>query len=617
MGDFQSFPPVPRIDLADEADFELGAMTIKPGERAVIMSGDRRDLQPRVMQVLVALAKTRPAVVSRDRLVELCWNGRVVGDDALNRCVLALRHLAEEFSPPPFTIETVPRVGHRLIEGPGGVKAPPNSTDAKPRRTGALSASLAIAAAAGFLLWQQGGARSPTVLITTATGDAASRVLAQDLAIKLGSLDTARNTSMQLIGPAAGSSEQPDLIMELGHVGAPDAIGISLTLRAAPDRAILWSKQFEQPSRNLSDLKQQVAFTAARVLGCATEAATVQRLKQQALKLYLNGCAALADLLGQEAGSVIPLFREVLRSEPRFEEAWAKLLTSDAEVFKQDDSIEARDRLKADLSAARKVNPNLVAVYYADIVLLPGNAYAERVLLANRAVELNPESAGAYAARSEVFQGVGRIKEAVENARRAMQLDPLSPSARNDYIYALGAAGLYDAARLELLSAERLWPGASSVAGTRFAFNLRYGDPRQAWVFLRANPSRDWMNARSYLEARADRTPENIERAIRDAQGLYRSWPPAIQSLIQVYGEFDRERDLLELLLKAPEADLNFVDLTFRAPSVDFWHDPRALLVAKRVGLLDYWRNSGEWPDFCLQPGLSYDCKTEAAKLAS
>jgi DNA-binding winged helix-turn-helix (wHTH) protein/tetratricopeptide (TPR) repeat protein len=602
VGDYQPFPAVAPVDLADEPDFELGSMTIKPAERAVVMGGDRRELQPRVMQVLVALAKARPGVVSRDRFAELCWNGRIVGDDALNRVVLALRRLADEFTPPPFTIETVPRVGHRLLEA-----------------TSVLLVVFAIATAAGLLLWQQRSARVPTVLITAATTDSASQSLAQDLAMKLGSLETADTTSLRLIGKAEGSSGQPDLIMEVRRVDNPAALGASLLLRAAPDRAILWSKEFEQPSRNLADLKQQVAFTAAPVLGCAAEAfgANGAQLNQQTLKLYLNGCAALAHLLGDESESVIPMFREVLRDAPRFEGAWAKLLFADSDVFEDDDSIETRERLKADLAAARKINPDLAAVYQAEILLLPANAHTERMRLANRAVDLNPQNAAAYVRRSQILQSVGRMKDAVVDARRAMGVDPLSLEASNGYVFALGAAGLHDAARQELREAERLWPGANSVASSRFAFNLRYGDPRQASAFLRANPSEDWMNARSYLEARADRTPENVERAIQDTQRLYKRWPLAIHQLIQVYGEFDRERDLLELLLNAPDADVSAVDLTFRAPTVEFWRDPRALLVAKRAGLLHYWRNSGEWPDFCSAPDLPYDCKTEAAKIAS
>ena len=143
-----------RIDLADQPQFELGGITVCPAERAIVADGKRRELQPRVMQVLVALAKASPSVVSRDRLMEQCWEGRIVGDDALNRCVLALRHVAQEISPQPFVIETVPRVGHRLVvagDRPEGEKvALPKS-----QRWAIVAVLVAVLIAAAYFIWQQ------------------------------------------------------------------------------------------------------------------------------------------------------------------------------------------------------------------------------------------------------------------------------------------------------------------------------------------------------------------------------------------------------------------------------------------------------------------------------
>lgn len=108
--------PVALIDLAHEPEFALGQLRVVPAERFVEFSGQRRELQPRVMQVFVALARAKPRVISRHQLAEMCWGGRVVSDGALNRCIGALRNLAKDLPPEPFAIETVPRVGHRLLE---------------------------------------------------------------------------------------------------------------------------------------------------------------------------------------------------------------------------------------------------------------------------------------------------------------------------------------------------------------------------------------------------------------------------------------------------------------------------------------------------------------------
>src|ERR1700680_2909677 len=66
------------------------------------------------MQVLVALARADGAVVSRDELIQRCWEGRIVGEAAINRCIWKLRELSEAGGEPTFRIETIPRVGYRI-----------------------------------------------------------------------------------------------------------------------------------------------------------------------------------------------------------------------------------------------------------------------------------------------------------------------------------------------------------------------------------------------------------------------------------------------------------------------------------------------------------------------
>lgn len=619
MGDIERRSSPKRVDLADEPEFELGGLKVQPAERIVVMNGDRRELQPRVMQVLVALAQVQPAVVSREKLSEQCWEGRVVRDDALNRVIHALRHLAQEFTPQPFAIETVPRVGHRLLErrakktGAGPAARHGSMIWSAAVFAGAaLLVASGIALLAGFDRWPWASGRgAPAVLVIASGTDSASRELARDLSVKLASLQAAQPTSLRLVGPGG---RRADMALKVGVQPGAQA---SVVLTDARDGEILWSDEFKQPSRNVADLRQQVAIAAARVLGCASDALGHhgERLGQHTLKAYLNGCATLANLYGREAERVIALFRQVLKDAPRFDGAWAKLLAADMEVAAHTDNAEDKKRLARDAAAARLVNGRLAEVYHAQILLLPTTAYAERMRLADRAVELNPAIASAYVTRAQLNQMLGRQRDGIVDARRGMQLDPLSPSVRSNYILALAGAGLYDIARHELREAEQLWPGASYVAATGFGFNLRYGDPRQAWEYLRREPAADWMNAKSYLEARLDRSPRKVERAIDDAERLHRSWPRTIVHLIQVYGEFDREEDLLELLLRAPEPSLSSLDLTFRQPVADFWNDPRSLQVAKRAGMLDYWQGSGRWPDFCVSRDLPYDCRTEAAKL--
>ena len=103
------------VDLAREPSLRLAEIDIRPATREVLgRDGRRHLLEPRVMQVLVALARRPGEVVSREELIQLCWAGRVVGEDAIHRCIGALRRLAHAHG--ALAIETVARVGYRLSE---------------------------------------------------------------------------------------------------------------------------------------------------------------------------------------------------------------------------------------------------------------------------------------------------------------------------------------------------------------------------------------------------------------------------------------------------------------------------------------------------------------------
>lgn len=147
----------------------LGALTIEPGHRRVSWPGGERILEPRVMQVLVALAEADGAVVGRDDLVARCWDGRIVGENAINRVISLLRDLAADSG--TFRIETITKVGYRLAptdSGPGEALTgaashpePPAPAPLAPRsfpRRALLAGGVAAMAAAGAAWW--GGRRA-------------------------------------------------------------------------------------------------------------------------------------------------------------------------------------------------------------------------------------------------------------------------------------------------------------------------------------------------------------------------------------------------------------------------------------------------------------------------
>lgn len=72
-------------------------------------------IEPKAMEVLLALAARAGEVVSREALLELVWPGVVVGDEALTQGIIKLRKALGDHPRAPTYIETIPKRGYRLI----------------------------------------------------------------------------------------------------------------------------------------------------------------------------------------------------------------------------------------------------------------------------------------------------------------------------------------------------------------------------------------------------------------------------------------------------------------------------------------------------------------------
>ena len=83
------------IDLEREPPFRVGGATIDPVSRDSKYADGQERLQPQTLKVLVALTRRRNQVVTRSELVDDCWDGKIIGDDVINRCISMLRHFAE------------------------------------------------------------------------------------------------------------------------------------------------------------------------------------------------------------------------------------------------------------------------------------------------------------------------------------------------------------------------------------------------------------------------------------------------------------------------------------------------------------------------------------------
>ncbi len=111
------FGAVAKLDLAAEADFRLGDLLVRPSTCRVIGGRGEVRVEPRVMEVLITLWRANGGTVTREQLIQCCWGGRAISDDAITRVIAKVRQLANGADDRPhFLLETLPKVGYRLTD---------------------------------------------------------------------------------------------------------------------------------------------------------------------------------------------------------------------------------------------------------------------------------------------------------------------------------------------------------------------------------------------------------------------------------------------------------------------------------------------------------------------
>ncbi len=97
------------------ARFRFGDWLIDPLANAIVNESETRQLEPRTMDVLVALCRADGAIVSAEELLEQCWGSTLHGDSPVHKNVALLRRLLGDSASAPVFIETIRKRGYRTV----------------------------------------------------------------------------------------------------------------------------------------------------------------------------------------------------------------------------------------------------------------------------------------------------------------------------------------------------------------------------------------------------------------------------------------------------------------------------------------------------------------------
>jgi DNA-binding winged helix-turn-helix (wHTH) protein/tetratricopeptide (TPR) repeat protein len=653
---------LPRIDLAREPQFSLGELKVRPSRREVETGEVRQVLQPRIMQVLVALAHPSSDVVSQDELISRCWGGLTVGEDAVARCISQLRRIAASWPEPPFQIETIPGVGYRMT--PTAVAAQPSGTAAPagaPPRQGrapwlalagaGILAVLAVTAILGLHPWPRARSTTPNPTIAVlgfqpVGAGAGEKALAAALQRRVADALSSYNVTV-VSGPGAGADFTVD-----GRVADTDGrLHVIADLTDPHSHVLVYSFDTTVPDDPKGDVASEVASHVAGSLEPFQISSTL-RGKQTAADYVLIARANHAvDNLGWLAD--LDQLRKLADRHPEDADVRASVAIAAikaAEAPPPDQRPQLIQLARESIARAERLNPNSAGIPFAKALLQNGPlSDPEREGLFRKSLSLNPDSPIAYMELGATMLRLGRTEEGAGLIKRAAQLDPMSYALVSSAVAELFWAGRVQDANQVLDHLARTWPDSERVAFSRYSIAFVSGDmeqvlavDRQYHLSIQADGQRA-LNHQSVqlggqraltVEAARARDASSVQRLADDCAVEYGrtarktdAWicPIALTRLgrlddafrlaalaypdLRGYAPSGADAWLLSGVANAPPTAMLF------SPQMKpFRDDPRFWEVAVRTGLVDYWRTTGFWPDFC-QSQLD-SCKRLAAAAA-
>ncbi|MEO8458939.1 MAG: winged helix-turn-helix domain-containing protein [Dokdonella sp.] len=93
----------------------IGEHVVDVGALRIVTRPDVPRLTSKAVAVLIELVRHAGATVRRDELLDRVWTGRFTTPDVLTQAIKELRRAFADDSKPPNYIETIPKVGYRLI----------------------------------------------------------------------------------------------------------------------------------------------------------------------------------------------------------------------------------------------------------------------------------------------------------------------------------------------------------------------------------------------------------------------------------------------------------------------------------------------------------------------
>jgi DNA-binding winged helix-turn-helix (wHTH) protein/TolB-like protein len=548
----------------DNHSYEFGRFRLKVAERVLLREGELVPLTPKVFDILVTLIENGGQVVAKDDLMKRVWPNTFVEEGNLTQNISLLRKALGETPGGAQFIETVPRRGYRFVAEtkqswgdaePAGnghkehsletsvqtpVVSTPNTTSqlARIRRTPlfAVVAGLVVVGIIGLVYFTSWGKAENSIqsiavlpfIDESADPDAQyiNDKIAESLINSLSKLPQLRVVPRSVVAGYKGKEIDPRKVGEELNVRAVvtgrirrhgDIINIQADLIDLQNVAQLWGQHYDHKVSDVLLVQDDISrdiFENLRVK------LNVEEKKQlEAYRLYLKGRNAWNKRTSDALQEAIDFFNQAIAIDPNYGAAYAGLAdcynmlvvygrlepkegfpkakeAAERALEIDESSAEAHSSLafikfrwdwdrsatEREFQTAIKLKPAYAPAHqWYSSYLVAVERFDEAIAEAKRTEELEPLSFVASSHLGWIYYLAGQNDKAIEQCRKILERDPSSFPARRYLGLAYEAKGMYSEAIAEFQTGVKLSgsPLMLALLGHAYAVSGKTAEAKQ------------------------------------------------------------------------------------------------------------------------------------------